>query len=342
MEHLLEPGRRWARVPWPMRVAAILLGLWGSQTLLYGYGQGFTLLPSPLDGRVISLVVGVAAITSAIGILQAQAWARVLGLVVLTVWSLELLAAIARSIAPPVELMSSLPAVVSAAIGLVLFGFVGFELAARWPASRPRDPSGSRRTLALLALVLLPFVAFGVVGRPAIPEAFEPPPPLGPERAGGHLELARAGFAIDLPTDWSVEVPSMERDPLDAEPGEAWEALRAFDPSRRRTCSVSIAISPSARSMDDYGVGSMSGDDRAPRWSGSPDRPTLMLPDSDDRLAPLGGSHRSTISTQLRYAASAGEHDILYALECGSGAGSSTDDIAASLSLSTTALPMRR
>lgn len=333
MERSLGPGRGWVLVPRPMRVAAILLGLWGVQTLMYGYWYGYTLLPSPLDVPAVSLVAGIAAIASAIGILRAGVWARALGLVVMAVWLLELLAAIARSVAPPVDLASNVPAVAFLALGLTLFGFVGYELVARWPASRPRDPSASRRLLALLAIVLVSLAAFGAASRPAEPGPFEPPPPLGHEREGGHIELAQAGFAIDLPADWSVQVPSSERDPVGAEPGEAWEALRAFDPSRRQTCSVSVAVSPSATSLGHYGVGAMSGDDRAPRWSGAADRPTLMLPDSSDRVGPQDGPHASQMSSQVRHARSIGEHDILYAIECGTRAGSPLGGIAGSLTL---------
>jgi hypothetical protein len=316
-----------------MRVAAILLGLWGVQTLMYGYWYGFTVLPSPLDVPAVSLVAGIAAITSAVGILRTEAWARALGLVVMAVWALELLVAIAPSVEPAVDLASNVPAVVSWAIGLILFGFVGRELLARWPDARPRDRSGSRRTFVLLAIVLVPLVVLAAAVRPAEPGPFEPLPPLGPEREGGRLELATTGLAVELPADWTVEVASPERDPVGAPPGEAWEALRAFGPSGRQTCSVSVAVSPSATTRDGYDVGSMSGDDRAPRWSGPVDRPTLMLPDSSDRVEPPGGPHASQISTQVRRAGSAGEHDILYAIECGSGAGSSLGGIAESLTI---------
>ena len=333
MEHSPDPGKRWVLVPGPMRVAAILLGLWGAQTLMYGYLYGITLLPWPLDRPMVSLVVGIAAITAAIGILRAEAWARAVGLVVMAVWALELLVAIARSLMPPLDLASNWPAVASWAIGLLLFVFVGRELASRWPAARPRDPADSRRTLAMLAVVLVPLMAVGAALRPASPESFEPPPPLGPQRDGGHIELARTGIAIDVPSDWSVEVLSPERDPAGAQPGEAWEALRGYDPSRRQTCSVSVAVSPSATSRDGYDVGSMSGDDRAPRWIGPADRATLMLPDSSDRVEPPGGPHASQMSTQVRQAGSQAEHDIVYAIECGSDAGSSRGEIAESLTL---------
>jgi hypothetical protein len=287
---------------------------------------------------VVSLVVGIAAIAAAIGILRAEAWARALGLVVMAVWALELLVAIARSVMPPLDLASNWPAAASWAIGLVLFGFVGRELVSRWPSARPRDPADNRRTLVLLAVVLVPLVVVGTALRPAEPGSFEPPAPLGPQRDGGHIELARTGFAVTLPADWSVEVLSPERDPAGAQPGEAWEALRGFDPSRRQTCSVSVAVSPSATSRDGYDVGSMSGDDRAPRWSGPPDRPMLMLPDSSDRVEPRGRPHASRMSTQVRQAGSENGHDILYAIECGSSAGSSLSGIAESLTL----LPVRQ
>ena len=53
MERSLEPGGGWVLVPRPMRVAAILLGLWGAQTLMYGYWYGFTLLPSRFLGQLV-------------------------------------------------------------------------------------------------------------------------------------------------------------------------------------------------------------------------------------------------------------------------------------------------
>ena len=333
MERSLESGKRWVLVPRPMRVAAVLLGLWGTQTLVYGYFYGITLLPAPLDRPVASLVVGIAAIAAAIGILRAEAWARTVGLIVMAVWALELLVAIARSVMLPLDLASNMPAVASWALGLILFGFVGRELVSRWPEARPQDRPGSRRTLVLLSITLVPLVAVGAALRPGEPGSFEPPPPLGSYREGGHIELTRTGFAIDLPVDWTVEILSPQRDPVGAQPGEAWEALRGFDPSRQQTCSVSVAVSPSATSLDGYDVGSMSGDDRAPRWSGPADRPTLMLPDSSDRVEPLGGPHASQMSTQVRQAGSMGGHDILYGVECGSGAGSSRGGIAESLTL---------
>jgi len=156
MERSPESGKRWVLAPRPMRVAAILLGLWGTQTLVSGYFYGITLLPAPLDGPVVSLVVGLAAIAAAIGILRAEAWARALGLMVMAVWALELLVAIARSVTPPLDLASNWPAVASWAIGLTLFGFVVRELLSRWPSARPRNPGENRRTLAMLAVVLVP------------------------------------------------------------------------------------------------------------------------------------------------------------------------------------------
>jgi hypothetical protein len=59
----------------------------------------------------------------------------------------------------------------------------------------------------------------------------------------------------------------------------------------------------------------------------------LMLPDSSDRVEPRGGPHASRVSTQVRKAGSENGHDILYAIECGSGAGSSLGGIAESLTL---------
>jgi hypothetical protein len=314
-------------------VAAILLGLWGTQTLVYGYWAGITLLPSPLDAPAVSLIVGIAAIAATVGILRAEAWARGLGLVVMLMWSLELLVAIARSLTPPLDLESNVPAVAAWAIGLSLLGFAGRQLLMRWPAARPPDRSGSRRTLALLAIALVPLAVVGLTLRPAEAGPFEPPPPLGPSSGGGHIELAISGFAVDLPADWSIEVLSPERDPAGARPGDAWEALRAFDPSRRGTCSVSVAVSPSATSHDGYGFGSMSGDDRAPRWSGPADQLMLILPDSTNRVEPLGGGHAGEVSGQVRFAGSAGGHDVVYAIECGSDTGSGLADISASLTL---------
>ncbi len=334
MERSLESRRRWVLVPRPMRVAAILLGLWGTQTLMYGYWSGITLLPPPLDARVVSLAAGIAAIAAAVGILRAEALARAVGLVVMAVWALELLVAIARSVTAPTDpLVANVPAVASWALGLILFGFVGFELVSRWPAAHPRDPSARGRTLVLLAIVLVPLVAVSVAFRPAGPAPSEPAMPLGPARGGGHVELASTGFAIDLPAEWSVEVLSPQRDPAGAQPGEAWEALRAYDSSRRQTCSVTIAVSPSSASLDGYGFGSMSGDDRAPRWSGSAHEPTLMIPDSSDRVDPRGGPSASHISGQVRYAGLSGGPDILYAIGCGGDTGSAYGDITESLTL---------
>ena len=333
MERSLESGRRWILVPGQMRVAAILLGLWGTQTLVYGYFYAITLLPSPLDGPVVSLVVGIAAIAAALGILRAEPWARAVGLVVMAAWALELLVAIARSLVPPLDLASNMPVIASWAVGLVLFGFVARELLWHWPQARPQARPGARDTVVRLAIVLVPIVVIGVALRPSEPEPFEPPPPLGPAREGGYIELPSSGFALTLPADWSVEVGTPERDPVGAAPGEAWEALRAFDPSRQQTCSVSVAVSPSTTSREGYDVGSMSGDERAPRWSGTAERPMLMLPDSSDRVEALGGPHASQMTTQVRYARSGGGHDILYAIECGGGAGSPRGGIADSLTL---------
>ncbi len=334
MEHSPDAGRGWVLVPRRMRVAAILLGLWGAQTLVYGYGYGITMLPSPLDAPAVSLVAGIAAIVAAVGILRAQAWARALGLVTMVVWALELLVVLTRTVLPPLEsLAASVPAIASWALGLILFGFVGHELVSSWPAARPRDPSDGRRMLVILAIVLVPLVVVSVALRPADPGPFQPPPPLGPAREGGHVELARAGFAVDLPAAWSVEVLSPERDPAAAQPGEAWEVLRAFDPSRRRTCSVTFAVSPSATSLDGYGFGSMSGDDRAPRWSGSEFEPTLMLPDSSDRVDLMDGPRSSEVSGQVRYAGGTGGRDVLYAIECGGDTGFSFAAISESLTL---------
>jgi len=58
-----------------------------------------------------------------------------------------------------------------------------------------------------------------------------------------------------------------------------------------------------------------------------------MLPDSSDRVESPGGPHASQMSTEVRHAGSTGEHDILYAIECGGDTGAALGGIAASLTL---------
>jgi hypothetical protein len=52
--------------------------------------------------------------------------------------------------------------------------------------------------------------------------------------------MAGSGFAITFPDDWSVEVADPDPDVLSAEPGTAWEALRATAHDRSMACSVAV------------------------------------------------------------------------------------------------------
>ena len=111
-------------------------------------------------------------------------------------------------------------------------------------------------------------------------------------------------------------------------PGDAWEALRAYGPGRRQTCSVYVAVvapdSPDLRLMQTSGL-------RQPRWADSLTRPVLQIPDSRDRVEAddPSGPWEGAGGDFTRDAADDPvlDHDVVYALLCAADVATSYDSI---------------
>lgn len=144
-----------------------------------------------------------------------------------------------------------------------------------------------------------------------------PLPAMSANTSGGRIEMAGSGFAITVPEKWIVKLVEPEPDIRTAEPGDAWEALRAHQPGRRSACSVYVGIVP----LDAGPIGESASvdtdeDATAPYWSGG-ERPTLVVPpvryrqrsgDSSEMVA--GWPHPRTEDARL-------SHDVVYAVTCG-------------------------
>jgi hypothetical protein len=160
--------------------------------------------------------------------------------------------------------------------------------------------------------------------------------PLGGSADSGRVKMPASGFAITIPEGWSVEVAAPERDIGTAEPGAAWEALRAFGPKRRKTCSVYIAVAPEGqRSLAGFSSISTRAGATEVRWAGTRRQPTLEVPDPDDRIESDSGASHSSLGGQDRYAKDDPrvDHDVAYAVVCGGDRGRRFDAITESLRL---------
>ena len=74
-----------------------------------------------------------------------------------------------------------------------------------------------------------------------------PREPLGPQVETGRVELPGAGFAITIPSGWTVEVADPDRDVTQEAPGAAWEALRAQAEDGDAVCSVYVGVAVAGR-----------------------------------------------------------------------------------------------
>jgi|GEM_PF-5856003 len=144
-------------------------------------------------------------------------------------------------------------------------------------------------------------------------EASTPPPlpPLGATTSGGRIEMPGSAFAITVPDDWTVELADPEPDVFSAEPGSAWEALRATHPENTVACSVAIGVAEVSLLNKS---GTASNGLVAPRWD--PDeRGILWVPTprvdmgetESSSMAPMVRLHRDHEGL---------EHDVLYSLQC--------------------------
>lgn len=153
------------------------------------------------------------------------------------------------------------------------------------------------------------------------PSTMDEPPPLpslGRTTTGGRIELPGSAFAITVPDDWSVELAEPDADVFTAEPGSAWEALRATAPDRSLACSVSVGVAEvSLRKRSGTGSGAVT----TPRWE-STRRWLLLVPTPRVEDSVTSFSSSSPIVRLAREHPGL-EHDALYALEC---AGTAEDE----------------
>jgi hypothetical protein len=137
-------------------------------------------------------------------------------------------------------------------------------------------------------------------------------PPLGAETLGGRIEMPGSAFAITVPDGWSVELADPDADVFTAEPGTAWEALRATSPDRTAACSVAVGVA-GASLRKGSGTAS-SADVLTPRWDPD-DSGTLWVP--APRIEP--GDHESSSMApreRLHGKTDGLDHDALYSVHC--------------------------
>ncbi len=144
-----------------------------------------------------------------------------------------------------------------------------------------------------------------------VPWESPPLPPLGVETSGGRIEMPGSAFAITVPEHWSVELADSDTDVFSAEPGTAWEALRATSKAGTNACSVAIGVADvSLRKKSGTG----SGGPLTPMWD--PKKPGILLvpsPVVDESeasfamLMPRERLHRKHEGL---------EHDAMYSIHC--------------------------
>jgi hypothetical protein len=152
--------------------------------------------------------------------------------------------------------------------------------------------------------------------------------PLGPTTSGGRTTMPGSGFAVNFPAEWSVEMAEPDPGLALALSGDAWEALRAYGPERRQTCSVYVVVmapgSPDLVLMEVSGL-------REPRWADFATRPVLQIPDSRDRVeaedpsgpwvGAIGDFDRGAADDPVL------DHDVVYTLRCAADVDTSYDTI---------------
>ncbi len=146
------------------------------------------------------------------------------------------------------------------------------------------------------------------------PYAESTPPPLpklGATTSGGRIEMPASAFAITVPDDWTVEIADPDTDVFTAEPGSAWEALRATSPDRTMACSVAVGVAEVALE-EQSGTGS--GGVGTPMWD--PNEPGLLRVPS-----PVVEEGESSISMsmpmeRLQREHEGLEHDAMYSIHC--------------------------
>jgi hypothetical protein len=137
-----------------------------------------------------------------------------------------------------------------------------------------------------------------------------------------------SGFAVDVPADWSVETADPDPVLAQAQPGDVWEALRAYAPGRRQTCSVYVAIAAAGTTDWEF---ALTPDLRDPRWTGSTAAPVVEVPHPRDRVEDRSGDYHVATASEYVSDARVPEHDVIYAVVCGADGDSSFDSIIESL-----------
>ena len=122
-----------------------------------------------------------------------------------------------------------------------------------------------------------------------------------------------SGLAVDIPSDWSVEVAEPGPDLAQAQAGDAWEALRAYAPDRRQTCSAYVAV---ARSGTSEWVVTLTPGLREPRWTGPSTKPVLEVPDPSDRVEDRSGHYSVNTSGHDMGDDPIPDFDVFWAVVC--------------------------
>ena len=145
---------------------------------------------------------------------------------------------------------------------------------------------------------------------PSQTAAIREPPTSGSEPTDRwEVETPRSGFAMRFPAGWQVELTDKEADVYRAEPGTAWEALRASTIDESMACTVAVGVTDLA--PDQWFATGIDGVS-TPYWDPD-DARLLWIP------TPSIQGIKSVHSTEWGRRASedpALEHDVLYVLQC--------------------------
>ena len=152
----------------------------------------------------------------------------------------------------------------------------------------------------------------------AAPASRAPLPALGATVDGGRVERTRSGFALTVPREWTVKVADPDPGVYAAKPGDAWEALRAFAPDRRRACSVHVGVVPLEAGSVGESITVESDEDAVrPYWSVG-GKPTLLVPPARFRQRSDSATEGVLGWPRLRADDAGLPNDVVYAVVCGS------------------------
>jgi len=124
-----------------------------------------------------------------------------------------------------------------------------------------------------------------------------------------HVEVPGSGFVMRFPAGWQVELPDQDAEVFSADPGTAWEALRASTTDQSMACTVAVGVTDLAPDQSfATGIDGVS----TPYWDPG-ESSLLWIP------TPVIQGTKSVHSTDWGRRGQedpALEHDVLYALQC--------------------------